>query len=414
MKIPEAHYSCTSCGRCCRDWHVYLSRIELERLKQLSWGATDGIPSDLSVEIGGTNYVAHRENGACIYLDEATNLCKIHSKFGEAAKPLGCRVYPWNVVTTFPGEFSAIPRLDCPPARQCEGASSESARLELRGFVADLKLNGGFDKDDLEGVEPARMRRIIGMIYDRCVDNEPDGWLVGRRLNVAAERFESLTAPFINDLDLDGVLPSTFDRINSDAEFNLIRKLPLVHRWNLASLLAGYLRRDEETLAGGPAARLNRTITIAKMVFGGASLRELGREHPEGMVESRLLFNKPIENFGELDWQPWLTMVRLRLQAYQFFGPANYGNSVYDGLRALSLTMPLVLATAKWAALARDASQCVVRAEDMDYAVGAIDHSFGRSKYLSFAIFRKQARQLAEPDNYRNLTNALLARNLST
>ena len=335
LKIPEGNYSCTSCGLCCRRWHVYLTRIEEERLKTLKWEPEDNIPAEVATEISGSRYIAHRENQSCIYLDEDTNLCKIHGKFGEKMKPLGCRVYPWNVVSTFPGEYSAIPRLDCPPARRGEGATCESARMELRNYVSDLKLSGGFDEYDLEGVDPDRMRKIIELLFERCVGDETDAVLVGRRLNIAADRFEQLTAPFLNDLDLDEILPSAMSRIVADANENVVRKLPVVHRWNMASLLAGYLRRDEETLAGGAGARVERTITIAKMVFSGASLRELGSEHPEGVVKSSLLFNKPIANLGQIDWEPWLTMVRLRLQAYQFFGPANYGCSVYDGLRSL-------------------------------------------------------------------------------
>jgi hypothetical protein len=103
-------------------------------------------------------------------------------------------------------------------------------------------------------------------------------------------------------------------------------------------------------------------------------------------------------------------MVRLRLQSYQFMGNANYGMSLYDGLKSLAMTLPLVMATAKWSALARDDSCCRILPRDVDYAVGAIDHSYGRSAYLSIGLFRKQARQLAESHTYRNLLNALVGR----
>ena len=38
--------------------------------------------------------LGHQADGACVFLDER-GLCRIHAKFGEQAKPLACRIYPY-------------------------------------------------------------------------------------------------------------------------------------------------------------------------------------------------------------------------------------------------------------------------------------------------------------------------------
>ena len=411
VTIPDWKYSCTTCGKCCRDWHVFLSDEDLARLKELSWGTEIDVPAEVSIQIDGHPYLAHRDNGACIYLEEDTNLCRIHSRFGEAAKPLGCRIYPWNLVPTFAGEYSAIPRLDCPPARRREGALAKESAGELRQYIGQLGLRGGFDKHDLEGLPDERVRAIVAMLFRRCATDQSDPVQVGRRILIAAGRLEVLGTEFLTELDLDDILPSMLDRVNSDALENQIRRLAYIHRWNFASLLAGYLRRDEELLHVDIGGRVQRAVNLAKLIFGKVDLRGIGKEHPAGEVYSSDLYVVPIGNFADVDWGPWLEMVRLRLQSYQFMGQANYGLSLYDGLKSLALTFPLVLAAAKWSALARGGEgTCRITADDVDYAVGAIDHSYGRSAYLSIGLFRKQARQLSDPHTYRNLLNALVVR----
>jgi lysine-N-methylase len=75
---------------------------EAERLEALDW-------SGIAPELAGTATVtpapdgprtgrlalARRPDGACVYLG-AQNQCRIHESFGEAAKPLLCRLYPFG------------------------------------------------------------------------------------------------------------------------------------------------------------------------------------------------------------------------------------------------------------------------------------------------------------------------------
>ena len=99
-------------------------------------------------------------------------------------------------------------------------------------------------------------------------------------------------------------------------------------------------------------------------------------------------------------------MIRNRLEAYQFMGPSLYGLTFFIGIKFLLMLVPLVMALAKWKALVRDPERCVITAADVDYAVGAIDHSFGRSALLGFGMVTSMVRHMTDPGCYA----ALIAR----
>jgi hypothetical protein len=69
------------------------------------------------------------------------------------------------------------------------------------------------------------------------------------------------------------------------------------------------------------------------------------------------------------------------------------------------LLYPLVLAVAKYNAGNRGASQ--IEPEDVDGAVAAIDHSFGRSAVLSQSHVRSLECTLLEPTAFTRLIRAL-------
>jgi lysine-N-methylase len=70
---------------------------ELERLRALDWNgsAPDLLGIAPAEPRGRRTALARRPDGACIYLG-SDNQCRIHGQFGEAAKPLMCRLYPFG------------------------------------------------------------------------------------------------------------------------------------------------------------------------------------------------------------------------------------------------------------------------------------------------------------------------------
>ncbi len=407
--IPTWNYACIDCGRCCRHWHVELSPDEEKRLAALKWEPAAAIPAKRTVHIAGGTYIAHHANGDCIYLDTDNHRCRIHREYGYDAKPLGCRLYPFAITPALPERFSCTGRFDCPAVRRNDGRPLRQAIDDIRRFVDELQLTGAFDKELLQGIEVDKARQLVDALIREVIGNPglPDHERAAGAI-LAVDRLENLGEVFINDIDLDEILPSFFDRVRQDRREAKIRPLGRFEQLRFLSLLTSFLRRDEEGLHKGMRPRLKRTLTLAKVYFGRPNLHDLGAEHPDAPLDRKLLFGAEVYNARRAPTDLLWDLLRVRLEAMQFFGPALYGLTFFIGLKYLLLLAPLVLALAKWNALVRDRERCEITEDDIHYAVGAIDHPFGRSALLGFGMVTTLVRQISSPEAYARIIDEIL------
>ena len=126
----------------------------------MKWDPEDEIPDKRLQKLTGDYYIAHHPDGGCVYLDRETELCKIHGKFGYEEKPLGCKIYPYSIVTTFENEYSVIGRFDCSAVRDKDGDPMRQAMGDARNYIDEMNLQGGFDERILDGLN----RNTIDMI----------------------------------------------------------------------------------------------------------------------------------------------------------------------------------------------------------------------------------------------------------
>jgi len=178
------------------------------------------------------------------------------------------------------------------------------------------------------------------------------------------------------------------------------KPLPRVHRLSFRSLLAAHLRRDEDVLHRR-AHRLGRLYSITAVGLGWGSFRGLGLCHPAGRFRNAGVFRRPCQfadtNATDLLWR----MIRTKLQSYQFMGPGNGGRDIKAGLCYLALLYPLVIAAAKYSAAANE--RTTIDADDIAYAVGAIEHGFGRSALLRLPTVLRVEEQLQRHDVFARL-----------
>ena len=87
--------------------------------------------------------LAHREDGACVFLNEQ-GLCRIHAKFGEAAKPVPCQVYPYAL---HPGgrKLAVSLRFSCPSVVANGGRPVSQQVRDLKRIV-ELTVPPGADR----------------------------------------------------------------------------------------------------------------------------------------------------------------------------------------------------------------------------------------------------------------------------
>jgi lysine-N-methylase len=133
---------------------VQLLEGEEQRIASLNWPEGDPLRgASYFQSFAGHRVLAHRPSGACLFLDERTNRCRIHEKFGESVKPLGCRLFPFHITPTFKGEASVTARYDCPSVRQNLGQPHEAQKADLQRYAKAMNLSQeGFDEAARNGM----------------------------------------------------------------------------------------------------------------------------------------------------------------------------------------------------------------------------------------------------------------------
>ena len=104
MPLPVRHlpvvqqWDCHSCGNCCREYQVPVTREERERLEAFDWSDEPllaGRPLFLRRGLPwARRYVLNHNVDHCVFLT-TEGRCRIHERFGMDAKPLACRMFPF-------------------------------------------------------------------------------------------------------------------------------------------------------------------------------------------------------------------------------------------------------------------------------------------------------------------------------
>ncbi|MCA9524211.1 MAG: YkgJ family cysteine cluster protein [Myxococcales bacterium] len=105
--LPDSTFECHACGTCCRSFDVGpIPEARLESIAQHEWpdAVTRGEGAFFERSSGDDGrkpgiYFRQSAEGACVFLG-ADNLCEIHKRLGEEAKPWMCRAFPFTLVET--------------------------------------------------------------------------------------------------------------------------------------------------------------------------------------------------------------------------------------------------------------------------------------------------------------------------
>jgi lysine-N-methylase len=391
--LPEGHFTCSACARCCHNWHVELLPDEIERIPKLAWPVGDPLNGTaVTFKHAGHVYLAHAEDRGCVFLNRETRLCRIHAQFGVDAKPLGCRLYPFQIMPTFKGEASISVRFGCPTVRKNEGAPHAVSLPELRELADRMTLPANLDAStcchlDREQIDAVcEFAATLMMGFDR---------------NDARAIFLIALADWLGTLNADELdreaLGTAFLQLKQTVDASLaipVKKPGWLVRMAFRMYLGLHLRRDEDVL-DGRAGRLGRMMAMMKLVLGFGDFHKLGVTHPTGSVVKARLFKPSLQPVStevfDLHWR----MIATKLLSLHFMGSANANRNLLGGMRSLALLYPLAVAAAKYRAGNRGDS--VIEPEDVDYAVSVIEHSFGRSPVLAQSFARSIEKVLLDP-----------------
>jgi lysine-N-methylase len=382
------NWDCQGCSNCCREYEVAVSLEERERIQAQGWErdpALQGVP--LFKRHGrwwsGRYQLNHRRDGACVFLS-AEGRCRIHERFGPAAKPLACRVYPFLLVPA--GDHWRVGlRFACPAAAASQGRSLADHDSELADYARLLERQVVGDVREVQPPPMARGQAVAWRELLRFVQ------ALSNLLQNRADRFEHRMRKCLALAHI--CRQARFDEVKGN---RLTEFLTLV-----GSTLDDEAPQDPTTLA--PPTWVGRVLfrqalaLYVRKVYGPEQSRVRNRL---ALIGAAWRFTRgrgrvpPVHGWlpettfaqGETTRGPLPAGVEEILERYylikigslQFCGPTHFGYTFWDGLDALALTLPVVLWVIRILA-PLPLEQSAIR------AIGMVDNNFGFNPLLGMA-----------------------------
>ncbi|MCR9199480.1 MAG: YkgJ family cysteine cluster protein [Planctomycetaceae bacterium] len=429
LELPVLqNWSCHNCGGCCREHLIEITEDEKRRIEGQKWTQADGVSMARPIiqKIGRGRYrLAHQDDGACVFLDDQ-GLCRIHAKFGEPAKPLACRVYPYAYHPAGRENLTVSLRFSCPSVVRNLGDGVESQRQTLatlgQEIVSGKKreheppyIHRGGDHGE-QTVSWADFHQLLRALDESLAAD--DVHLVVRLMRtlswldlVEQSQFQTVKGEKLTEY----LTLVTEASVKAQPDNDLpLQKPTRLGRTMFRLLAAQYARHDTEALVRqGWSARVGLLSAALKYATGMGSVPGL-----QGSASVATAFGDVPEQtttfvkFGQLesafdgrraDIDELLTRYfRVKVQGIHFCGPAHFDTGLVDGFRGLALMYPVVMWLARLRAARLKRTQ--LELTDVQAALATADHNFGYSPALGTMSSLQRVRQLAKMGQIKALT----------
>lgn len=399
--VPEQRWSCNSCGLCCRSLVGHLFNSDTRRLDEQGWREELDVPPYIATNNGLA--LNKRADGACVFLTE-DNRCLIHAKFGEAGKPLACRIFPFSVRPE-PGAWRASLRFDCPSVTESRGKPITQYQPWLSELVKELHHHAGTGEHarldhrcvatagELHALQSRLVRwlkkdslplfnRIVGAARMTSMLSQ------AKFRRVREERFGELLDVLLRGLSVDSLQapPAPTER-----QLGMLRQVVFAHceHVSLHDLRAGALRKLQ--------IRWRQLSTARRMLRGRGDVPLLLHDDDRGPVRfeqvDAVTLNPAVASETEAMFRRYLVA---RLEGRSVWGYGYYKWPVFSGLAALWLSV----AAAGWLAryLAAADAESSLQASHVDEALRIVDRTATRAPALGSAAERLRIRFLLSRD----------------
>jgi lysine-N-methylase len=379
-------WDCQSCAHCCREYRILLTAADRQRLQAQGWESDPELRGQRVLRAAGPwwsrrYYLAQRRDQGCIFLT-AAGRCRIHERFGAAAKPLACRLFPFVLIPTG-NSWRVGLRYACPSAASNQGRPLAAHEAELHQLARLLEQEEGNalaqlpppplqTGEQLSWSELERFVRALRRLLEDKSDPLERRWR--KMLALAAvcrqARFAKVRGGRLTEF-LDLVVDSLETEVPAAADLPPPSRLG---RLLFRQVLAVYARKDRGLLRG-PDLRhvLGRFLSGLRLAWGRGRVPRLNAYLPPAVTFTDL--EKPA---GDLPADAQAVLQRyyqVKIASLQFCGPTGFGLSFWDGLEELALTFPAILWLARGLEAA-DRTQAVIR------AVSIVDDHFGFNPVL--------------------------------
>jgi lysine-N-methylase len=345
-----------------------------------------------------------RPDGACVFLGP-DNRCRIHARFGPAAKPLACRIYPFILVPA--GDHWRLGlRLACPAAADSTGRPLADHLAEAREYAEALEAGGGslaadapptplqsgqvVPWPDLLRITTAiskllgdtaapldRRWRTVLAVAATCRASVFDGGGDPKKAVTGGRLSEFLHV--IGSAMAEEVPPSAAD----------VPPPSWTGRSVFRPMVALYVRKDsgpeKGTAQRGP---ISRVLAAMKFARGKGRIPKLHAMIPDVTFAAA---EQPAGPLGPESDALLTRYYQLKVESLQFCGPTNFDLSLWDGLESLALTFPAILWLARVLAAGGRPRDDAVR-----QAVRVVDDNFGFNKLLGQTRQKVALRLLAK------------------
>lgn len=400
LTLPQAqNWSCHNCGGCCKQHGIVITAAERDRIAAQGWTDADGIPEDWFVEEKpflekSWLRMNHRDDGSCIFLDDR-GLCKIHGKFGEPAKPLACRIYPY-VFHPAGNRMTVSMRFSCPSVVRNLGKPVEKNRAELKKIAKLVvpeaalrveppaisktersdwddfrRLVDALDATVSDDSRPLVERLRIAVFWVNLIGQAKLDAIRGARLT---ELIEILAAGAIAEVD-EGAPPAAPSSIG----------------WVQFRLLVGHYARADTHADRREGWRGRLRLLKAAMSFTsgkGTATPFLDDFKPVPFAELEKSGIDLPDEFDELITR----YLSVKVRGLHFCGRAYYDVPFAEGFLSLALIVPVIAVLARWVALSDGREK--IEMEDVVRGITVADHHHGFSTALGRPAFRRRVRLL--------------------
>lgn len=407
IDVPQfQNWNCHNCTFCCRDnMSVEVSLEEKQRIEGQGWSSADGVdPDRIFVATDTGSRLGHQADGACVFLN-ASGRCRIHERFGEVAKPLPCRLFPFAIHPA--GDRLTVSlRFGCPSVAANRGRGLSEHRDAIRQLAQEV-----VPVDYREGRPPELMDLVpvTWPVLRRCVDwldaavADPSLPIALKLLRVFAclrameiARSHPLVAQ--DPVQLLGMLSKKVAEKLPSIPEPAQRPTRFGH-FMFRVLLFEYART--ESASNRRRSRSRPLLTLASLLGFATTNGRIPRLRPEW---GELRFDDLERPFGELPVEAESTLTRffrVKIQGLHFCGRAQHDVSFAEGFYGLALLLPVIL----WLSrnMAASHGRKSIAAEDVSRAMMIADHHYGYSKRLRSYSFRKIVQLLAQREDVGHL-----------
>ena len=417
MPIPRVelpaiqNWSCHQCGGCCRHHAIEITEDERKRIEAQRWTEADGVANAKSIFIplekakGKFRHrLAHQSDVACVFLD-SKGLCRIHAKFGEEAKPLACRIFPYAFHPAGKKVVVSL-RFSCPSAVANRGKAVSQQFAEIKK-IADAVVPAGAEKIPAPAIItksslewPDFLRFVNHLDATLAEQNVPIAVKLLRALFwlrlVEKAQFDNITGADLDEI-LNVLREAAKDKVSEDHSTS--SPPSRLGRMLFRSLLIQYAKRDTVLDLESPGRHRWKMLRAGiKFSLG------VGKAPPVQSIFKPVSFSTLEKSFGAIpaEAEEILTRYfRVKLQGLHFCGAAYYNFPLIEGFRSLALIFPVVLWLARW--LAASEGRDSLQTEDVARAISIADHHHGYSPALGSNSSSLRVRILSRFDDIGKL-----------